>query len=71
MELSSPKLKKISHISGGTSKAPKTKIYNTCPKKVMNKFFQKRFRIIVSIFSVSSVCIEEAKTKLAFFKVVC
>ena len=35
---------------GGTSKAPKTKIY-TSPKKVMNKFFQKHFRIIVSIFS--------------------
>ena len=44
MELCSPKLKKTSYthiffqnISGGTSKAPKAKIYFTTPKKVMNK----------------------------------
>ena len=30
---------KILFISGGTSKAPKTKISNITPKKIMNKFF--------------------------------
>ena len=29
----------LSHISGGTSKASKTKISYISPKKVMNKFF--------------------------------
>ena len=35
-------------ISGGTSKAPKTKIYYIFPKNVMNKFFKKYYPIIVS-----------------------
>ena len=29
----------LSYISGGTSKAPRTKIYYTSPEKVMNKCF--------------------------------
>ena len=29
----------LSYISGGASKAPKTKVYYTSPKKVMDKFF--------------------------------
>ena len=29
----------LSSTSGGTSKAPKAKIYYTSPKKVTNKFF--------------------------------
>ena len=41
------------YISGGTSKAPNTKIYYTSPTKVMNKFFWKHFRIIVSTFSIN------------------
>ena len=39
MELSNLKLKKLYYISLGTSKAPKTKIYYTSPKRVTNKFF--------------------------------
>ena len=31
--------KKKSYISGRTSKSPKTKIFSTSPKKVINKFF--------------------------------
>ena len=29
---------RVSYISGGASKAPKTKMYYTFPKKVINKF---------------------------------
>ena len=42
----------LSYISGGTSKAPKSKISYISPKTVMNKFFQRHFGIIVSIFSI-------------------
>ena len=61
MELSSSRLKKLlyffkksfSYISEGTSKTSKTKIYYASPKKGMNKFFQKHFRIIVFLFSIN------------------
>ena len=43
----------LKKASGATSKAPKTKIYYSSPKKVMNKFFQKHFLIIVSIFFIN------------------
>ena len=43
------------YIPGGTSKAPKTKIYYTSPKKVINKFFYKHFWIIVPIFSINGI----------------
>ena len=29
----------LSYILGGTSKAPKTKVFNISPKRVINKFF--------------------------------
>ena len=44
---------KVSYVSRRTSKALKTKIYYTSPKKVTNKFFQKHFQIIVLTFSTN------------------
>ena len=38
----------LSYISGGTSRAPKTKIYYIFLKKVMNNILKKHFWIIVS-----------------------
>ena len=41
--LGNGKIEEIPYVSEGTSKALKTKIYSTSPKKVMNKFFKSTF----------------------------
>ena len=51
MELSGPKLKRFLIFLEETSKATKTKMYYTSPRNSYEKFFQKHFRIFVSIFS--------------------
>ena len=53
MELSSPKLKKLLIFQEKLPKPQKVKYIILLQKKVMNKFFQTHFQIIISIFSIN------------------
>ena len=56
-------------LLGGTSETLKAKISGSSPKKVINKFFYKHFRIIAFIFPINSTnkCYWYMKTLKALF----